>query len=361
MLPSHGANPKLLFEQLKIPMPNRVIDFSENVNIAGVPAIIRQQWSSYLPLLEKYPHPKGEPFLSAIAKQYQMKSDHFFIGNGAAEIFTLLANLWAKQRVIIVNPTFSEYEATLAAQSAEIIHIQVKDIATWELPMQQLRRQMTRAHAIYLCTPNNPTGVLPPREQLAKLIAIGWEHRCYVVLDEAFIDWVDEKHSFIKAVEHNPYVIVTRSMTKMYSLAGIRLGYAVASKKIIKQLNEVASHWHVNALAATIGVTCLEQHEYRIASISHAQQQRKKFEKFLRKLGCETTNSVTNYCCFKLPDPSKSMDFYLDMLLKGLVIRHSENYRGMDGHWFRVGMKTESEMLCLEEEMIEWFKQGVTL
>lgn len=361
MLPNHGANPQLLFEQLKIPMPSRVIDFSENVNVAGVPATIRQQWSSYLSLIEKYPHPKGEPFLSAIAEHYQMQQWHFFIGNGAAEIFTLLANLWSKQRVIIVNPTFSEYEATLTAQQAEIVHLIVKDVTTWELPMQQLRKQMTRARALYLCTPNNPTGVLPPREQLAELIAVGQENRCYVVLDEAFIDWVDEKHSFMKAVEHNPYVIVTRSMTKMYSLAGIRLGYAVASKKIVKQLNELASHWHVNALAATIGVECLQQNEYRLASISHAQRQREKFEKFLQKIGCVTTNSCTNYCCFKLPDPTKSMDFYLDMLLKGLVIRHTENYRGLDGQWFRIGMKTEAEMACLEQEMVAWFKHSAIL
>lgn len=361
MLPNHGANPQLLFEQLKIPMPGRVIDFSENVNIAGVPAVIRQQWASYLPLLEKYPHPKGEPFLSAIAATHQMAVSHFFIGNGAAEIFALLANIWAKKRVILVHPTFSEYEATLAAQQVELIHLEVKNLQTWTLPMEQIRRQMTRAQAIYLCTPNNPTGVLPPREQLDEIIAIGRANQCYVVLDEAFIDWVDEKQSFIKVVEENPYVIVTRSMTKMYSLAGIRLGYAVASKKIIRRLEELASHWHINALAAQLGVACLEQEEYRIASIAHAQQQRKRFEKFLQKLGCKTTNSVTNYCCFQLPNPSKSMDFYLDMLLKGLVIRHTENYRGMDGAWFRVGMKTASEMAMLEKEMVAWFKHSVTL
>lgn len=361
MLPSHGANPQLLFEQLKIPMPENSIDFSENVNIAGVPATIRQQWATYLPLVEGYPHPKGEPFLSAIAKKHQMPTSQIFVGNGAAEIFALLANIWAGKRVIIVHPTFSEYEATLTAQGAELIHLEVSNVKTWSLPMGKIRQQMKRARAIYLCTPNNPTGVLPPREQLAEIIALGLAHHCYVVLDEAFIDWVDEKHSFIKAVEHNPYVIVTRSMTKMYSLAGIRLGYAVASKQIVNQLEALSSHWHVNALAVAIGVDCLQQDEYRMASIEHAQLRRQKFEQFLHQLGCETTNSCTNYSCFQLPDPSKSMDFYLDMLLKGMVIRHTENYRGLDGKWFRVGMKTAEDMARLEQEMTLWFERNVTL
>lgn len=356
MLPIHGANPQLLFQQLKIPMPEHVIDFSENVNFAGLPFGIKERWDEFLPLLEKYPHPKGEPFLSAIAQHHTIHNQHVFVSNGAAEIFTLLANLWAKKKVIIVHPTFSEYELTLTAQQAEIIHLDVLNIENWSLPMTKIRRQMEKAHAIYLCTPNNPTGVLPPKKQLEEIVALGEKHQCYVVLDEAFIDWIDEKRSFIQEVEKHDYLIVTRSMTKMYSLAGIRLGYAVASEKMIQQLENIASHWHVNALAATIGVECLQHEEYRLATVAHAEQQRQRFEKVLHRFGCKMTKSQTNYICFQLPQPEQSRDFYLDMLLRGMVIRHTENYRGLDGQWFRIGVKTSDKMIKLEQEMSAWFK-----
>lgn len=355
MLPNHGANPQLLFEQLKIPMPEKMIDFSENVNFAKMPLPIQQNWASYLPLLEKYPHPKGEPFLSEIAKYHQVKKEMVFVGNGAAEIFTLLANFFTKKKVIIVHPTFSEYESTLAAQEADIFHLEVERIEDWSLPMYRILQQMKKADAIYLCTPNNPTGVLPPREQLEEIIAQSKKNKCYVILDEAFIDWIDEKYSFIDEVEKNPYLIITRSMTKMYSLAGIRLGYAVASEEIVETLQRFAPHWHVNALAAAIGVDCLAQEEYRNVSIEQAIVQRKKFEKFLHNLNCKTTKSETNYSCFQLPDVTKSRDFYLDMLLQGIVVRHTENYRGLNGEWFRVGMKTSDQMHYLQQEMKKWF------
>lgn len=357
MLPSHGANPQLLFQQLKIPMPESVIDFSENVNFAGLPLGIKGQWASLLSLIEKYPHPLGEPFLSAISAHHSIEKKHVFISNGAAEIFSLLASIWAKQRVIIVHPTFSEYEATLTEQQVELIHLQAVTIENWTLPMQKIRTQMSKAQAIYLCTPNNPTGVLPPKEQIEEIIRLSDRYRCYVVLDEAFIDWIGEEHSFIQYVQKHPYLIISRSMTKMYSLAGIRLGYAVASVEIIERLQALASHWNVNALAAELGVQCLQQQEYRNTTVLHAKQQRQKFEKVLHRLGCKTTNSLTNYICFQLPRPEKSRDFYLDMLLRGIVIRHTENYRGLDGQWFRIGMKTSEKMQRLEQEMEAWFER----
>ncbi|GEK30635.1 threonine-phosphate decarboxylase [Kurthia zopfii] len=361
MLPSHGANPHLLFEQLKIPMPANTIDFSENVNFAGLPNAILEKWGSLLPLLEKYPHPNGEPFLSKVAKYHEVETSNVFVGNGAAEIFALLANWWANEKVIIVHPTFSEYEATLTAQNAELVHLEVTNIENWKLPLPRIEAHMKKAKAIYLCTPNNPTGVLPPYEQLQKIVQWGEQYECYVVMDEAFIDWVEGATSWIPSVATHPYLIVVRSMTKMYSLAGIRLGYAIAQCEIIEQLERRASHWHINALAAQIGAYCLDEEEYLNVSIMQAKKQRLAFEQVLLRLGCKMTKSVTNYICFQLPNPEKSRDFYLDLLLKGIVVRHTENYRGLNGEWFRIGIKTQDKMARLEQELTQWIKLNGSL
>lgn len=354
MLPIHGANPQLIFEKLKIPLPDRILDFSENVNFAGIPQTIQQNWGQLIPFIEKYPHPEGEPFLSAISDYHEISKECTLIGNGAAEIFTLLANLLAYKKVILVHPTFSEYEQTLQAQQAEIIHLDVTDIMEWRLPMTRLKRHMKEAEAVFLCTPNNPTGVLPPREQLKELIEYGEKQQCLVILDEAFIDWVDEKESFIPEVMTHKYLCITRSMTKMYSLAGLRLGYAVAHPTLINELKKYVSHWHINALAAIVGVQCITEKEYVQASKEQAAKQRQKFTDFLVKKGCKVTNSRVNFICFQLPHPEKSKAFYLDMLLKGIIVRHTENFRGLDGQWFRIGMKSKVNMTILEQEMSQW-------
>lgn len=355
MLPSHGANPELLFKKLNIPQPPQIIDFSENVNFAHIPTSIEERWQSYLPLLAKYPHPDGEPFLSAVANYHQLSKEEVLIGNGAAEIFTLLANSYAHQKVIIVHPTFSEYERTLRAQNVAIIHMEVEDIIEWTLPMNQLKQQMKEAAALYVCTPNNPTGVLPPREQLLELLKVGADLNCHIILDEAFIDWISEEESLVSELEHNPHLCIVRSMTKMYSIPGIRLGYALAKSPFITNLKKYVPNWNVNALAAHLGEVCLQEDEYRKASIIQANNRREKFILFLKENQCIVTNSRTNFVCFQLPDSTKSQAFYLDMLWKGIVMRHTENFKGLDGKWFRVGMKSSDQMLILEQEMIAWF------
>ena len=357
-LPNHGANPHRLYEQLGIKEPAQIIDFSENVNPEGPPAFIKENWNNMLSLISRYPDPLGQPFLSAVAKYHRVREEQVLLGNGAAEIFTLLATLFQRKRAIIIHPTFSEYEATLSANNIEITHLEVENIITWKLPIHQIVIEMQQADVLYLCTPNNPTGVLPPKEELLFLIEEGEKANCYIVLDEAFIDWVDEGASMIPYLEDNSHILIVRSMTKMYAIAGVRLGYMLASPSITEMLQRKASHWHINGLAAVIGATCLEENEYRDTAICYAQKRREEFIAFLEKLGCKTTNSVTNYLSFQIPFTRDSKKFFHAMLEKGFVLRHTENFRGMNGEWFRVGMKKEQEMKALQKEMTSWLNQN---
>lgn len=357
-LPNHGANPHRLYEQLSIKKPMQIIDFSENVNPAGPPSFIREQWSELFPLISRYPDPLGQPFLSAVARFHNVEEDHVLLGNGAAELFSLLATIFQHKRAIIIHPTFSEYAATLTANNVEIIHLEVDDIMTWKLPIAQIIEEMQRADILYLCTPNNPTGVLPPKEELQLLIEEGKKANCNIVLDEAFIDWIGEEASMIPYVNEYPHIMIVRSMTKMYAIAGVRLGYMIASPKMIKTLQLKTSHWHINGLAAVIGAACLEENEFRKDSIQYAQKSREEFTAFLQRYGCKTTESVTNYVSFQLPQPKQSKGFFQSMLEKGFVLRHTENFKGMNSEWFRVGMKDENAMKSLQKEIALWLKQN---
>ena len=144
-------------------------------------------------------------------------------------------------------------------------------------------------------------------------------------------------------------------MTKMYAIPGIRLGYLIAHPERIEELKSRASHWHVNGLAAEIGVLCLQQEAYREQAIQHAQIERLKMTKFLRANGCEVLDSSVNYVVMKPARDTKNL--YRELLKQGIVLRHSENFRGMDGRWLRIGMKSEAMMGTLREAMDQWFKQ----
>lgn len=351
-LPEHGANPRHVYEKLGMTPPARILDFSENCNPAGPPRAVTEMWPDLISRLHAYPDPSGEPFLSKAADYYGVAKESVFAGNGAAEVLSLIAERYRGKRAIVVHPTFSEYEATLQANGVEIDRIIACEADGFRLPVEAILASLPAASVVYICTPNNPTGILPEREDLMAIICKAGEAGCEVVLDEAFIDFVDESNSFIPEVKDFPHVIVIRSMTKMYAIPGIRLGYAVAHPDVIAALKCAAPHWNVNGIAAAIGAVCLGEEAYREAAIRHASMEREKMTALLRGLGCTVTESEANFLSFKPEDAGK---LYTDMLAKGIVLRHSENFRGMDGRWLRIGMKSSAEMEDLRGELANWF------
>ncbi len=355
-LPNHGANPQNVYHQLGLAMPEEVYDFSENVNAAGPPTFVEARWRTYYPLIQRYPDPDGEPFLTKVAAFHDVQKDSILLGNGASELFNVLARRYANKRVIVVHPTFSEYERTLGAAGAEIVPVIVEDVVRYTLPMERLKREMANADALYICTPNNPTGVLPKKEELQQLIAHGANVNCELVMDEAFIDWVDEAYSLIQHVTKNPHLIVVRSMTKMYAIPGLRLGYLVASSVVVAELKAMLAHWNLNAFALVIGAGCLDEYAYCQQAIAYATKQRKTLQNFLQENGCQVTNSVTNYVCFALPKNQQADAFFTYCLTKGVVLRHTKNFKGLDGEWFRIGIKDIAAMTYLQICLQAWFK-----
>ena len=343
-LPNHGANPHSVYESLNITPPATLLDFSENCNPNGPPKDVYRNWSQLYPSIARYPDPNGEPFLTAVAAYHGVPSSQILLGNGAAELLALFAQQYSGKKAILVHPTFSEYEATLTATGAEIIHLQAREEDDFALPLHDIKEAMTTADILYLCTPNNPTGVLPSQETIHELLETSKTVSCDILLDEAFIDWVDESRSFIKEITNYPNLIVVRSMTKLYAIPGIRLGYAVAHPHRIAHVKRHVPHWNVNALAARIGAICLEQEEYRKLAIQRATEERRNMTSFLVAHGCRVIHSVTNYLLFQPPTNRPANSLFKALLSHGIVVRHTENFRGLDGRWLRIGMKTAKDM-----------------
>ncbi|WP_342513275.1 threonine-phosphate decarboxylase [Sporosarcina sp. FSL K6-1522] len=357
-LPEHGANPHQVYAKLGMDVPERILDVSENVNPAGPPQAVLEMWPRLVAELASYPDPDGEPFLSAVADFHSVPSSFIVAGNGAAELLALVAERYRGKRAVVVHPTFSEYEATLLAKQVEIVRVVASEAEGFTLPLADIYQAMESSAVLYLCTPNNPTGMLPEREVLRTIIRHGAQVGCEVVLDEAFIDFVDESRSFIAEIKEFPHVIIVRSMTKMYAIPGIRLGYVVAHPTIIAGVKALAPHWNVNGMAARVGAVCLQQEAFRQQAIQHATVERGKMTAFLQEHGCTVTDSVANFLTFKLGTVQATGQLYRDLLARGIVLRHSENFRGMDGRWLRVGMKSEDEMIALREELTRWFAEN---
>ncbi|MBT2570871.1 threonine-phosphate decarboxylase CobD [Planococcus sp. ISL-110] len=355
-LPNHGANPLRLYKQAGISPPQQILDFSENVHPFGPPAFLAERWPEMLALIASYPDPDGEPFRTAAAEFHHVAVSQVAVGNGAAEVFTWLARRYRSQQVVLVEPAFSEYRQTLEAENVRIREIQLQPESGWQLTDQNVRDAIRGYAALYICNPHNPTGVLLDTETLQRMAQACLEHECELVIDEAFIDFIGEAASFMPLLEEFPNVIIVRSMTKMYAIPGLRLGYVVSQAETIGQLKQGAAHWNVNGLSASIGADLLKETAYRSKIIQAASQERQKMQQFLEANHCRTSDSAVNFLSFQLPDPNSSRAFFTDLLKDGIVLRHTESFRGMDGKWFRVGMKSTENMEKLREAITGWLE-----
>ncbi|MGM0896865.1 MAG: pyridoxal phosphate-dependent aminotransferase [Bacillota bacterium] len=356
-LPEHGANPHRLYEQAGRKQPMEMVDFSENIHPFGPPVFLEERWADFFGLLATYPDPQAEPFRSAAAQYHGVEKEWIAAGNGAAEIFTWLAKRYRNKQVLLVEPAFSEYRSTLESEDAHIMEINLNEEDGWQLQLDDVKKHIPNSGAFYLCNPHNPTGRLLTRSELEEIAAF-CKGKCELVIDEAFIDFIGEDASFSPMLKRYPHVIIVRSMTKMYALAGLRLGYVIADPAVIRQLTCGAAHWNVNGLAAAAGARCFPEEAYREKVIKAAADERKKMEDFLTQAGCPFIPSAANFLCFRLPDPSLSEQFFRAMLDAGIVLRHTYSFKGMDGEWFRIGMKSNSAMERLRKEMLQWLQDN---
>ena len=355
-LPDHGANPHKLFEQAGVEQPHLIVDFSENVHPFGPPAFVEQAWPGLLEQIRRYPDPDGEPFRSAAAAYHEIEAHCVAAGNGAAEIFTWLSRRYRGKRVILIEPAFSEYRKTLEAEGAEIITVQLTADNGWRLQLERVEKELAGSAALYICNPHNPTGRMLTRPELVFLAEACKAANCELVLDEAFIDFAGEQHSFIGRQKEFSNLIIVRSMTKMYAIPGLRLGYAVADPAIIAELKQGAAHWNVNAISANLGARCFKEADYRKQVVEAADRERQQMERFFMEHRCGFTDSAVNFLSFRLPLGKDPEQFFMDMLAKGLVLRHTKSFRGMDGQWFRIGMKAPEQMIRLREAIGTWLE-----
>lgn len=335
--PMHGANPAALYKGLGLSMPEEIIDVSENVNSLGLPQRVKEQWPNLLQATSFYPNEQAEPFTSVAAAHHSIQAEYVVAANGAAEALMVLAQQFQGEPVVLLEPSFSEYRRTLALYQCEIRSVVASDIMHGTFDGDLLRKALLRASALYICNPNNPTGVLQAKAWIESLLLAFPD--VTIVVDEAFMDWTNEAESVVSLVPKYEQLIVLRSMTKMYSLAGVRLGYIVSQQA--SALKPFFPHWHVSQLAIEMGTMCLAEHAFVEQSRLHADRLRAQMQAFFLKQGCYVSNSVANFFVFQLPAQFNADDFFIAMLKEGIVLRHTKNYAGL-GSAFRIAVKNEA-------------------
>ena len=357
-LPQHGANPDYVYKAMAIKQPEDLLDFSMNVNPAGPPASILECWTDWLPAVNDYPDPEGRELIEDISLQEGLSTSQIMLGNGAAELIQLLASSLQGKRVLLIQPTFSEYERMCRAFDCEITHFVLEGVNEWQLELSDLEPLLATHDAIFFCHPNNPTGVISSEQSLVALLSACSQHNCLLIVDEAFYDFMDRPFTMASQLPGQDHLVVLRSLTKMYAIAGLRLGYLLASPRMIQHLKKRQSHWSVNAIALLSGLQCLRATDFAAQTRMECTIERNRMLEKLTSYGYRISKSHVNYYLLQDPQLDDQYPLYVHLLKQGIVPRHTYNYKGLAGRWLRFAIRDTTDNDILLEALQRWKQEN---
>jgi threonine-phosphate decarboxylase len=356
-----GENIYRLADELKM-QERKVIDFSASVNPLGVSKKVKADLRKHLKYLHHYPDPEAERLRKRLAQYFAIDPEAVLCGNGSTELLYLIPRVFNPAHVLIPAPTCPEYErACRTCSDSRISYFELKEEDGFYLDADRFIEAMPEGDSelntpnisspcamAFLCNPNNPTGRLLSRNEVVKIGDAARSRRCYLIVDEAFIDFCADG-SVIKDTVGNPFLIVLRSMSHFYSLAGLRIGYGIFPQHLVRRLKAHMEPWTVvNSLAQRAAVTVLKDKVYRKETTALVAEEKRFIEKQLKKLGIEFFPSDANYYLLRMRNAG---EIARTLKKRGILLRDCTNVKGLGNPYLGIAVKSHRENAVLIREL----------
>jgi threonine-phosphate decarboxylase len=348
--PPHGGDVYHVARTLGLPLGD-LLDFSANINPLGFPPGLAGAVEKGLNEIVHYPDRRCLELREALAAYHGLSPEAILVGNGSTELIYLAARALQPHRGLIVTPAFSEYEQALHAARVPA-HFYPTD-AAHNFTLDGVP-EVKAGDLVFLAHPASPSGALLAPDVFLALAARLATAGAYLILDEAFVDFVEEA-SFKAHLGRFPRLLLLRSFTKFFGIPGMRLGYLLGAPELLARLAGEQEPWSVNTMAQVMGRACLADTTYMAASRALVAQEREFLSRRLAALpGLKLFPSAVNYLLVKLTRPgARAAQLRRRMLAQGIVIRDASNFRGLDERFFRLAVRRREENMRLLKALEE--------
>ena len=354
----HGGNVYAYAKKLNL-LPSEIIDASASLVPFDPPQIIIDALNAEIKNLgfRYYPERDLNDLKEIISKFHEINPDNILPGNGASELITWAGYEASKFGIsCIPSPCFIDYERSLNCWNSNFINCELPK--NWNNIFPQSFPINCKADVIWITNPHNPTGQLWEKNSLEKII----KKYKLVICDEAFLSITPngEKESLIPLTKKYENLLVLRSLTKIFNIPGIRLGYVIGSSKKLKQWKIKRDPWPLNSFAIKAGIEVLSNKEFykkwtrQIHDWINIERQR-VFEKLSKIENLKVHNSSTN---FFLIESKKSLSPNIKYLEnKGILLRKCSSFRFLDEKWARISLQSEKNNTLVCKEIQNSFKK----
>ena len=320
---AHGANPEKLYAAAGLPTPAKIYDFSTNTN--AVP-----QREGFVPdlraALEDYPDGDCLALREALAREFGAPAENILVSSGSNEAIYIIASYAAARENLILQPVYGEYKKALDGYGARTRNI-----------FSLAEADGARGAAVWLCNPCNPTGALIPGAELDA--AAERNPETLFIIDEAYRDfvWTEE---LPRAPKILPNVVRLRSLTKIYDLCGARVGALVSHEAAVEKIKARQPEWSVSGLAQQAALWRAGDETLKRRTREYYAREIPRLTAALREAGYAVRPTCANFFLVEAPDDEGFIRF---MLERGIVVRHTRNFAGLDGKFVRIAARTKDE------------------
>lgn len=319
----------------------KALDFSANCNPYGMPQGVKEAVIQALERAECYPDIECTALRKALSEEENVAEEKIICGNGAADLIFGLVLARKPKKALLLSPTFAEYEQALTSIGCEIIYVPLSEEKGF-VPQENFIQAITKdIDMVFFCNPNNPTGVLMDTMYLEKVLERCKEVHSFLVLDECFIDFIEnpEAYTMKSYLETYTNFFLLKAFTKKYAMAGIRLGYGFCSDgDTLETMRCVMQPWNVSVLAQEAGIAALKEKQYVRETLDKIKTEKEWILKELKKLNIFCYASKANYIFFKGPLHLKEK-----CLEQGIAIRDCSNYPNLKEGFYRIAVRKREE------------------
>ena len=326
------------------------LDFSANTNPLGTPSSVKRALALALDTLDAYPDPLCRALTHALSHHENIDPQWIRCGNGAADLIFRCVLALKPRRALLLAPTFAEYELALRAVQCNITFHGLSPDDNFQLTEDVLPLLHKDLDVLFLCQPNNPTGHTIEPELLRTIATKCVHNHIRLVVDECFVSLLNvdnpEYYSLKTLFPHS--LIILKAFTKLYGLAGVRLGYLLCSDmEYLRKFDQCGQAWSVSALAQVAGIAALEAEDFvresRLLLRQEAAFLRENLASVAPSLNIQLLGGEANFMFFH----STCTDLSERLKPRGILIRSCSNYRNLDHHYYRIAVRTRKDNLQL--------------
>lgn len=318
------------------------LDFSANINPLGLSEKIRRTLAENLGGIINYPDPEATELKTAISRRFKVREENLVLLNGAAEFFYLYLNVLRPKKILIPVPSFSDYERAARSVGCAAEFFFTEETENFRLDIKKLRAKIKScgADCLIIARPNNPTGNIISLEEISELA-----RAVPLLVDESFIDFlpIESARTLV-----NEKISVVQSLTKIFAIPGLRLGFAVVEKNFAERLNFAKDVWNVNFLAQKAGVAALTDEKFLQETRAWLAEEKIFFAEKLSAIdGIKIFPPSVNFILFRLEAEEVANYLLKKLREEKILLRSCANFVGLDGRFLRSAIRSRGENIFL--------------